>query len=119
MTTAVSAAEVRVLGELRNLEQYLVELTSRLVQVHSVSPNLQKPEERGDGGEAAANRVVADAMASFGLRTEFVEIVPGRLNAIGILEGGGGGRSLGFNGHIDTVPAAVEQGWTRDPWSGV
>jgi len=31
--------------------------------------------------------------------------------------GGGEARSLMFNGHIDVVPAAVEDGWEHDPFS--
>jgi acetylornithine deacetylase len=38
---------------------------------------------------------------------------------VGRLAGSGGGRSLMFNGHIDTVPAGDLAGWTVDPWAGV
>jgi acetylornithine deacetylase len=41
-------------------------------------------------------------MASAGLRTELQPIGDERLNAIGKLEGAGGGKSLMFNGHLDT-----------------
>ena len=43
--------------------------------------------------------------------------MPGdRVNAIGRLRGTGGGKSLLFNGHLDTNP--VTEGWTVDPWGG-
>jgi acetylornithine deacetylase len=38
------------------------------------------------------------------------------VNAIGRLAGTGGGKSLLFNGHLDTNP--VSEGWTVDPWGG-
>ena len=39
-----------------------------------------------------------------------------RVNAVGRLRGVGGGKSLLFNGHVDTNP--VSEGWTVDPWAG-
>ena len=39
-----------------------------------------------------------------------------RVNAVGRLRGTGGGKSLLFNGHVDTNP--VSEGWTIDPWGG-
>ena len=38
-----------------------------------------------------------------------------RMNVYGRFRGGGG-RSLMFNGHMDTMPAAVEK-WATDPWT--
>jgi len=40
-----------------------------------------------------------------------------RVNAIATLTGTGGGKSLLFNGHLDTNPAT--SGWTVDPWGGL
>jgi acetylornithine deacetylase len=40
-----------------------------------------------------------------------------RYNAIGRLPGTGGGKSILFNGHIDTNP--VTEGWTVDPFAGL
>ena len=39
-----------------------------------------------------------------------------RVNAVGTWRGTGGGKSLLFNGHLDTNP--VSEGWTVDPWGG-
>lgn len=41
----------------------------------------------------------------------------GRANAVGVWQGTGGGKSLMFNGHLDTNP--VTEGWTVDPWGGL
>ena len=44
---------------------------------------------------------------------------PGRENLVGAVKGAGGGRSLIFNGHIDTVPPGDPAAWAGgDPWSG-
>jgi acetylornithine deacetylase len=40
----------------------------------------------------------------------------GRPQLAARLRGSGGGRSLMFNGHIDVVPAAIDDGWDHDPF---
>ncbi len=40
----------------------------------------------------------------------------GRPQLLARFAGSGGGRSLLFNGHIDVVPAAIEDGWEQDPF---
>ncbi len=40
----------------------------------------------------------------------------GRPQLAARLEGAGGGRSLLLNGHVDVVPARVEDGWPHDPF---
>lgn len=70
------------------------------------------------GGEesALATKLVAD-MQTLGLDARLQEVEPGRFNAVGVLKGRGGGRSLMLNGHIDTNPVGV--GWTVDPFAGL
>lgn len=70
------------------------------------------------GGEesALARKLVAD-MQALGLDARLQEVEPGRFNAIGVLKGRGGGKSLMLNGHIDTNPVGV--GWTVDPFGGL
>lgn len=70
------------------------------------------------GGEesALAKKLVAD-MTALGLDARLQEVEAGRFNAIGVLKGSGGGKSLMLNGHIDTNPVGV--GWTVDPFSGL
>jgi acetylornithine deacetylase len=46
-------------------------------------------------------------------------IEPGRENAVGVIKGQGGGRSLIYNGHVDVVPVGDPANWTGgDPFSG-
>lgn len=63
------------------------------------------------GEEAEAARVVADKMHAVGFDAINVD---GLNDALGILKGTGGGRSILFNGHIDHVPV----GDMVDPYSG-
>ena len=70
--------------------------------------------------ETPGERVLADhlvmVMRDMSLEAELGVVEGERMNAIGRLRGSGGGKSLLFNGHIDTNP--VSEGWTVDPWGG-
>lgn len=66
-------------------------------------------------GESEVTSYLAERMAGRGLHAHREEAEPGRYNAIGVWKGTGGGRSLMFNGHVDTNP--VGEGWTVDPWA--
>ena len=72
---------------------------SDLIAIPSINPDLMP----GAVGEAAIAEYCAAFMREAGLRVELQEVAPGRPNAIGVLPGTGGGRSLMLNGHIDTV----------------
>lgn len=69
------------------------------------------------GEESALARRMVTEMQQLGLAAHLQEVEPGRFNAIGVLKGTGGGRSLMLNGHIDTNPVGV--GWTVDPFEGL
>lgn len=71
----------------------------------------------GAPGESELARFMVDRMRALGLEAFTQEVAPGRVNAIGRWRGAGGGKSLLFNGHLDTNP--VTEGWTVDPWGGV
>lgn len=72
---------------------------SDLIAIPSINPDLAP----GAMGEAQLAEYCATFMRDAGLRVEVQEAAPGRPNAIGILAGAGGGRSLMLNGHMDTV----------------
>jgi acetylornithine deacetylase len=69
-------------------------------------------------GERELALYMADRMRALGLEVELVPVEGegDRVNAVGRLRGTGNGKSLLFNGHIDTNP--VSEGWTVDPWGG-
>ena len=71
----------------------------------------------GEPGEVDLARFMVDAMKKLGLEAGLSPVPKNRFNAIGTLKGKGGGKSLLFNGHMDTNP--VTGNWTVDPWGGV
>lgn len=77
----------------------LLRLLSDLIKIDSVNPSLVP----GGNGEAEIARYLCKYMEGLGLEARYQEFAPGRANAIGILRGTGGGKSLLLNGHIDTV----------------
>jgi len=84
-----------------------LEFLSRMVRFKSYS---------NTPGELQLAEFMVQAMRSLGLDAELQPVDGERRNAIGRWRGCGGGKSLLFNGHIDTNPAT--EGWTVDPWSG-
>ncbi len=70
-----------------------------LVAIDSRNPELVP----GAPGEAEAAAWAARAMDDLGLETELREPAPGRVSAVGRWPGTGGGPSLMWNAHLDTV----------------
>jgi acetylornithine deacetylase len=83
-----------------------LELLRKMIQIRSYTHE-----------EAPLAKFLVDDMKRLGLETQLQEVQPGRYNAIGVLRGSGGGKSIILNGHIDTNP--VGEGWTVDPVGGV
>src|SRR3954453_7987257 len=80
----------------------LVETASRLVGVPSFT-----------GDEEPAARLMVELFGSLGLQVQWQQVEEGRANALGIWPGAGGGKSLMFNGHLDTSYSGREP-WLRD-----
>ena len=62
------------------------------------------------GSEGKVGEYLLDTFTSWGLKTYRQEVEAGRFNAIGILEGTGGGPTLMLSGHMDTPWAGDEEG---------
>jgi acetylornithine deacetylase len=75
------------------------ELLRELVRIDSVNPSLV----HGARGETEIAEYIAGWLDSLGLDARVDEVVRGRCNAVGVLKGAGGGKSLMLNGHTDTV----------------
>jgi acetylornithine deacetylase/succinyl-diaminopimelate desuccinylase-like protein len=82
--------------------QRLVETASALINVPSFT-----------GDEENAARLVAELMEALGLQVQWQQVEEGRANALGTWSGAGGGKSLMFNGHLDTSYSGREP-WLRD-----
>jgi acetylornithine deacetylase len=69
------------------------------------------------GEEKALPQFLAARWREMGLEgVELHEVIPGRFNVVGVVDSGSPGKTLVFNGHLDTVP--VCQSWTLDPYGG-
>ena len=116
----MNSVEEKVLGQL-NVDD-LVKSVCDLIEVPSVT-----------GKENAAQRLIASKMCEVGLDVDVWELdldaLRGNPNfsmgvdrkeGLGVVgaTGGGGGRSLILNGHIDVVSAGNESNWRYPPWKG-
>ncbi|KAF4153592.1 hypothetical protein CNMCM6069_000607 [Aspergillus lentulus] len=92
--------------------EHAVGLTQTLTQINSSNPTLSV----ADGvGETEIADYLAAWFAHRGIECHRVEPVAGRPSIVGILRGSGGGQSLMFNGHLDTVSLTS---YEHDPLSG-
>ncbi len=93
----------------RNIDEAAcLETLAEMVRCKSYS---ETPGER-----VLAERMV-ETMRDMGLEANLQPVEGDRFNAIGTWRGTGTGKSLLFNGHLDTNPAT--EGWTVDPWGGL
>ncbi|KAJ5526223.1 hypothetical protein N7494_012873 [Penicillium frequentans] len=91
-----------------------VSLTQMLTQIDSSNPTLSVS---GGAGESEIADYLSAWFAHRDIEYHRIEPVAGRPSVVGVLRGSGGGKSLMFNGHVDTVSnASYEQG--VDPLSG-
>ena len=105
MTTATGEAA-------RSVGAVLSERRTEAILADLVRARSQNPRD----GEAEVAGLVATFLDTLGLEVTKQEALPGRANVIGRLRGEGGGKTLVFNTHLDTVPEG--NGWTRDPFGG-
>lgn len=89
-----------------------VGLTQTLTQINSSNPTLSITDGVGE-------KAVADYLAAWfahrDIEYHWIEKVAGRPSIVGVLRGSGGGQSLMFNGHTDTVSLS---GYEANPLSG-
>jgi acetylornithine deacetylase len=82
-----------------------------LVAINSVNPDLV----HGAEGESAIAEFCAAFLRERGFEVTRLEETPGRPSIVGRFKGQGGGKSLMFNGHIDTVSLAGYSGNPLEP----
>ena len=80
----------------------LVETASRMIGVHSFT-----------GNEEGMARLMVELFEEMGLQVQWQQVEDGRANALATWAGSGGGKSLMFNGHMDTSYSGREP-WLRD-----
>jgi acetylornithine deacetylase len=89
----------------------VLELLKGLVRIDSINPDLVP----GAAGETEAAAFVSEWLGKRGFEMRRLERHRGRPSIVGIARGRGGGRSLMFNGHLDTVGVADYAGDPFDP----
>lgn len=109
-----------VLKAVDSLEDEMVKVISDIIQIPSINPYIDTGlKDERIGGETRVNAYLKPVMESFGLLTDMWEEEEGRANLVGVYKGTGGGRSLIFNGHVDTVaPGPLELWDVAEPYSG-
>ena len=80
----------------------LVETASRMIDVHSFTGDEQRMAE-----------LMASLYEDMRLHVQWQQVEDNRANALGTWAGAGGGKSLMFNGHVDTSYSGREP-WLRD-----
>jgi acetylornithine deacetylase len=88
-----------------------IALLQSLVAINSVNPDLVA----GAAGETAIADFCVAWLSRQGFEVFRLEERPGRPSVVGRLKGRGGGRSLMFNGHLDTVTVDHYEGDPLDP----
>ena len=81
------------------IDQEVVDLTAELVRIDSVNSDLVS----GARGESAIADFISQWFTARGFEVHRLEKYAGRPSIVGVAKGSGGGRSLMFNGHTDTV----------------
>ena len=97
----------------------IIGLAQDLVRIRSVNPLYPDANyEKELGGELACVSHLEALLAEAGFATDVIMSAPERGNLVARRVGAGGGTSLAFNGHVDTVAAGDLSLWEDSPWSG-
>ena len=110
----------KVLETIDGMKQEIVDGVIRVVQTPSVNPTYPGVDF-GEvlGGESDANLIITGMYKKLGAEVDVWAEEPKRNNVVATIKGAGGGRSLIFNGHIDTVPTGRHEDWKfQNPFSG-
>lgn len=94
-------------------------VTSRLSDERAASilaDLVRAPSQNPHDGEAMVAGYVAAFLERLGAVVSLEDVFEGRANLVGRLGGVGGGKTLAFNTHMDTVPEGT--GWTHEPFAG-
>jgi len=89
----------------------VIKLVSELVRIDSVNPWLVK----GGAGEAQVANFIAKWLETLGVEVRLEEVEAGRSNLLARWPGSGGGESLCFYAHLDTVGYALWRERALDP----
>ena len=96
---------------IENYKENIITSTQELIKFPSVSE--ENLSSKNPFGENCTNclKYFLDLAASLGFRTKNID------NYAGYVEFGNGDEMVGIIGHLDVVPALIEDGWTTPPFS--
>lgn len=115
----LSAVPTRLVARIDGMVDEICSAVAAFIRVPSVTPDYPGVRyEDHVGGESDAAALIGRLYREAGADVAVVSETRGRDNVVGVVPGGGGGRSLMFNGHLDVVPAGNEDDWYRPPFSG-
>src|SRR5918911_5479175 len=107
----------RVFAEIEAQRDGLLLAISRAVQTPSVNPRYPgQTYEELVGGEGQVSLQIAEIYREMDADVDVFGLEAGRENAVGVIRGSGGGRSLIFNGHVDVVPPGRAENWHHSPF---
>ena len=96
-------------------EDFLLDLTRRMVRTPTVNPKFET--DPAINREAELQRDLQGVLDEIGMRTELYDVFPDRPNLTGTLPGSDA-RSLILCGHVDVVPVGDRAAWSVDPFGG-
>lgn len=86
------------------MQDRMIDFCQRLIQTPSIS-----------GQEQAVASLIAEEMRGLGYDQVWIDSYG---SVVGRIKGTGGGKSVLFDGHIDTVPVSDSQQWSKAPYGG-
>jgi acetylornithine deacetylase len=102
-----------IVSQIERDQEFLIDLTRRLVRIPTVNPKFEIDPELNR--EPELQQVLRAELDGLGMETEITEVFPGRPNVTGTLAGSEH-RSLILNGHVDVVPIGERSLWSIDPF---
>lgn len=107
----------KVYNELKSkVMRWAEEDKMRMAQLCSDLVRCKTPDPPGD--TRSAMEVVERFMQNESLQYKILSVSDVMPNMVSSIKFSDKGRHLMFNGHLDTMPAGEEPGWSDDPWSG-
>ncbi|MBY9008513.1 MAG: ArgE/DapE family deacylase [Candidatus Lokiarchaeota archaeon] len=103
-------SEELIINKIEQEKEEYVEFLKKLVQSDSINP---------PGNEKNVALIIEEYLKDIGIKTEIFPFGNNRANLMAHLNDNYNGRTLLFNGHMDTVPPGSEQDWKYAPLSAL
>ncbi len=88
-------------------------------EITNLAQELIKIPSDETAGEKEVCEYLESYLKSLGMKVRLQEVLPNRPNIIAEVIGDEVGKSIMFNGHVDTVPIGDIKKWSMDPYSAI